>query len=66
VNLIANLITIIQINFTKRNKLEQKGKYHPSINPDSDGLKYPEDPNPTVPEKKLPDWKPYLQSQGFW
>ncbi|NOR49170.1 MAG: hypothetical protein GQ533_14205 [Methanosarcinaceae archaeon] len=37
-----------------------------SVDLDADGLKYPEDPNPTVPEKKLPDWKPYSQSQGFW
>jgi len=32
---------------------------------DADGLKYLEDPNPAVLEKKLPDWKPYSQSQGF-
>ena len=36
-----------------------------SVDSDADGLKYPEYPNPTVPEKKLPDWKPYSQSQGF-
>jgi len=37
-----------------------------SVDSGADGLKYPEYPNPTVPEKKLPDWKPYSQSQGFW
>jgi len=25
-----------------------------SVDPDADGLKYPEDPNPTVPEKMTP------------
>ena len=26
-----------------------------SVDPDADGLKYPEDPNPSVPEKKTLD-----------
>lgn len=37
-----------------------------SVDSDANGLKYPEDPNPTVLKEKLPDWKPYSQSQGFW